>query len=423
MKTSRIATLLLTLTAAGTLYTAAANPFVDVPAESWAYQSVIELADSGIIQGIDGTHFEGNRTITRYEAAEIVAKAMAHMDTASVEQRALIHALADEFSSELQSLGIRISALESKVGQVRLTGDTRLRYQYQQGAVDNDDSWDYRIRLRATAPINENTTVTYGISSAPHNFGSNGSASSGEEYDIYTDVANIDYRFAKDWSFNIGRTDMYLLGGPRSYGYQHGDAFDRAELQYANDRIAVTAGYGKFKEGDLAGSDAMKIGGAKTGYGEIEGFFGSTSAGIYYNTFFGQSRQSADDLWGAYVSANIGSKWNILVNTEQISDDSHNDPQVWIGQATYGKVSIAAPHSWAVWVEYIDAEDGAFLGGSTNSWRFGKMDNIQSWGAGVDYTLAQNILFGLRSSFATKTKSGGEKDPEEQVRAHVYFFF
>ena len=78
-----------TLTAAlavTSLSALAANPFVDVPSDSWAYKSVVELADAGIIQGVDGQYFQGNRNITRYEAAEMVAKAMAHMDKASVEQ-------------------------------------------------------------------------------------------------------------------------------------------------------------------------------------------------------------------------------------------------------------------------------------------------------------------------------------------------
>ncbi|WP_419522825.1 S-layer homology domain-containing protein, partial [Megasphaera sp.] len=109
----------------------AANPFVDVPADSWAYQSVVELADAGIIQGVDGEHFQGQRSITRYEAAEMVAKAMAHMDKASVEQRALINKLADEFADELNNLGVRVSALENRVGSVKLTGDARFRYRYQ----------------------------------------------------------------------------------------------------------------------------------------------------------------------------------------------------------------------------------------------------------------------------------------------------
>lgn len=101
----------------------AANPFVDVPSDSWAYQSVVELADAGIIQGVDGQYFQGNRNITRYEAAEMVAKAMAHMDKASVEQRALINKLADEYADELNSLGVRVTNLENRVGNTRVFGD------------------------------------------------------------------------------------------------------------------------------------------------------------------------------------------------------------------------------------------------------------------------------------------------------------
>ena len=104
----------------------AANPFVDVPSDSWAYKSVVELADAGIIQGVDGSYFQGERNITRYEAAEMVAKAMAHMDKASVEQRALINKLADEYADELNNLGVRVSALENRVGNVKLSGDARV---------------------------------------------------------------------------------------------------------------------------------------------------------------------------------------------------------------------------------------------------------------------------------------------------------
>ena len=121
MKTKVLAALAATM-AVGATCAFAANPFVDVPSDSWAYKSVVELADAGIIQGVDGQYFQGNRNITRYEAAEMVAKAMAHMDKASVEQRALINKLADEYADELNNLGVRVSALENRVGNVKLTG-------------------------------------------------------------------------------------------------------------------------------------------------------------------------------------------------------------------------------------------------------------------------------------------------------------
>lgn len=142
MKTKVLAALAATM-AVGATCAFAANPFVDVPSDSWAYKSVVELADAGIIQGVDGQYFQGNRNITRYEAAEMVAKAMAHMDKASVEQRALINKLADEYADELNNLGVRVSALENRVGNVKLTGDARVRYIHQ----DSDDKGKVKLRM------------------------------------------------------------------------------------------------------------------------------------------------------------------------------------------------------------------------------------------------------------------------------------
>ena len=258
MKAKVFAALAATM-AVGAACAFAANPFVDVPSDSWAYQSVVELADAGIIQGVDGEHFQGQRNITRYEAAEMVAKAMAHMDKASVEQRALINKLADEFADELSNLGVRVSALENRVGSVKLTGDARFRYRYQKNNKENDKSWDYRIRLRANARVNDRTKVTYGISSTYHSFADNGAAE--DENDIVTDIAKVDYNFGgKAWNLSVGRTDRYVIGGNNSYGYNYGDIFDRAELAYKGDGFKAAAGYGKLKKGRLAGSDTHEDG-------------------------------------------------------------------------------------------------------------------------------------------------------------------
>ena len=57
----------------------------------------------------------------------MVAKAMANQDRANAEQQAMINRLADEFATELNNLGVRVAALEKKVGNVKVTGDVRLR--------------------------------------------------------------------------------------------------------------------------------------------------------------------------------------------------------------------------------------------------------------------------------------------------------
>ncbi|WP_299723895.1 S-layer homology domain-containing protein [Megasphaera sp.] len=432
----KIVTSLATMMAVGAACAFAANPFVDVPSDSWAYKSVVELADAGIIQGVDGSYFQGERNITRYEAAEMVAKAMAHMDKASVEQRALINKLADEYADELNNLGVRVSALENRVGNVKLSGDARIRFQHQDTSSEastgykKDASWDYRVRVRANAKVNDRTTVTYGISTDDINFADNGAAS--DNGNIFTDDAKVDYNFGGDhWNLSVGRTDTYVLGGENAYGFQYGDVFDRAELKYTNDHFAATAGYGKFKAGDTVEDAAVEgngLLGVKTGYGELEGFFGGgraagSAVGVYYNDFNGINGFKADDLWGAYASLNFG-KWNALANYEKINNDVTNDPEVWIGKLTYGSADSDARGSWDAWVEYINSDKGALLGGATNSWRDDSvLDNVKSWGVGIDYTLAKNVILTAAQTFGTQTKHGNAADPDEFTDVEINFLF
>ena len=480
MKTKVLAALAATM-AVGATCAFAANPFVDVPSDSWAYKSVVELADAGIIQGVDGSYFQGERNITRYEAAEMVAKAMAHMDKASVEQRALINKLADEYADELNNLGVRVSALENRVGNVKLTGDARIRYIHQSEgdkikadkavyntvsaknnkgedvvnkATKNDDSWSYRFRVRANAQVNDRTKVTYGISSDNHNFASNAQASD-EDTDIYTDLANVDYNFGgNNWDLLVGRY-TYKIGGDRTYGFLFGDTFDGAQLKYQNDKFAATAGYGKFKAGDIAGYDDEdgQMDGVKTGFGVLEGFFGGGRAagsalGVYYNDFTvsgGTDVAKAhaektkdffnfDDMWGAYASVNFG-KWNLLANYEKYNSTDaskiakqSDDPTVWVGKLTYGAANFATPKSWDAWVEYVNADQGfadakGNFVGSTDGWRADSLlNNVKSWGVGVDYTFAKNAQFQIMQSFATSAKDGNA-DPGEETRAQFVFVF
>ena len=460
MKTKVLAALAATM-AVGATCAFAANPFVDVPSDSWAYKSVVELADAGIIQGVDGQYFQGNRNITRYEAAEMVAKAMAHMDKASVEQRALINKLADEYADELNNLGVRVSALENRVGNVKLTGDARIRYIHQSegdkdkagepvnAATKNDNSWSYRVRVRANAQVNDRTKVTYGITTGDRSFADNSSASS--ENNVTTDRAYVDYNFGgNNWDLMVGRYE-YIMGGPRAYGFFYGDTFDGAQLKYQNDKFAATAGYGKFKEGPIGGAwtvDDDNYASAKTAYGELEGFFGGgrmagSAVGVYYNNIMPKAESLGNDIaldnidvWGAYASVNFG-KWNALANYETYRDAIVNDngskdngskdnADVWVGKLTYGAANFATPKSWDAWVEYLNADqfdsDGTFIG-STNGWRKDSLtSNVKSWGVGVDYTFAKNAQFQVMQSFATSAKDGNA-DPGEETRAQFVFVF
>ena len=106
----------------------AANPFSDVTPQDWAYQAVAQLASQGIVNGYPDGTFQGQNNITRYEMAQMVAKALVRQDRVDAEQNAIINRLANEFSAELNNLGVRVATLENKVGNFKFTGDARLRY-------------------------------------------------------------------------------------------------------------------------------------------------------------------------------------------------------------------------------------------------------------------------------------------------------
>ena len=81
--------------------TYAENPFIDVPAGHWAYGSVEKLAAAGVIEGYGDGTFRGSRLMTRYEMAQVVAKALA--------KGANVDRLAAEFAEELDELGVRVA--------------------------------------------------------------------------------------------------------------------------------------------------------------------------------------------------------------------------------------------------------------------------------------------------------------------------
>ena len=419
MNKKLVASLVATMAVGATAF--AANPFVDVPSDSWAYNSVVELANSGIIQGVDGVHFQGERNITRYEAAEIVAKAMAHEDRANAEQRALINRLADEFSDELNNLGVRVSNLEDRVGNVKLTGDARVRYMKQGDMLKNDGSWQFRGRLRANAKINDRADAVIGVNYASK-FSSTDAASADKDT-FYVDRAYVNYALDAGKKFNVmvGRYD-YELGN--ASGIQYGDNFDGAQLKFANKKMAATAGYGKFKEGLLNDT--------KTAYGELEGFFGGGSVagsavGAFYNNFNkGTGAVAPDDLWGAYTSLNFAKKFNFLGEYQKVNNPgTSTDADVFYGKLQYGKALFAQPKTWDLWVDYVNIDKNGVYG-STGNWRTDSLLGIggngaKGWGVGADYAFAKNAQFQVFQTFNSKTKAS--QDIDELTRAQFVFVF
>ena len=64
----------------------AANPFSDVTPNDWAYQAVADLSEQGVVEGYPDGTFKGERNITRYELAQIIARMLANEDQMSSAQ-------------------------------------------------------------------------------------------------------------------------------------------------------------------------------------------------------------------------------------------------------------------------------------------------------------------------------------------------
>ncbi len=147
----------LVVGAASTTF-AAANPFEDVPADHWAYDAIAQLAADGVIEGYGDGTYRGDQEITRYEMAQMIARAMAK----GGGDKALIDKLAAEFADELNNLGVRVSALEKKVDNVKWTGLTR--WEYYNGWSENKQNSDpdghhntqyFKLRFQPKLTINE----------------------------------------------------------------------------------------------------------------------------------------------------------------------------------------------------------------------------------------------------------------------------
>ncbi len=132
-----------------TATTYAANPFSDVPAGHWAYDSIEKLAAAGVIDGYGDGTFGGDKLMTRYEMAQIVARAMAN--GANVDK------LAAEFADELDALGVRVANLEKKADAVKIAGEIRAHYANIGG--DLNESWSkLRTRIWFKGQVNDNWT-------------------------------------------------------------------------------------------------------------------------------------------------------------------------------------------------------------------------------------------------------------------------
>lgn len=424
----------LVVGAASTTF-AAANPFADVPADHWAYDAVAQLVQDGIVNGYaaDGT-YKGDQNMSRYEMAQIVAKAMAKSEAADNNNKALIDKLAAEFSDELANLGVRVADLEAKTDNVKWQGLVRYdwnttNYESKEGHRAAEEN-NLKLRFEPSMTINENWSgharIDYDVNkdeTAPDNgaevahiwtegqydkfnvklgrFGSFSDASHGLVFDTEVTGAEFTYAPTEAWKVKAtaGRVDNAKLW--ETAAINNGISSNTGSATY----WAVEADYAQGKWD--AGLGYRNVGATKTlqKNNEDKTSFHVIDLGVGY-AFDKNVKLTGDYAWGP--SQNL--KENAANNAYSI-------------QLNYKGADAADAGSWGTYVAYRQfAPFAAFA--TTYDIKDGAdgYKTLKGWEIGADYTFAKNIIASAKY-FNGKDTAVTTKDKVTGVWTRVDFLF
>ncbi|RKJ81689.1 S-layer homology domain-containing protein [Pyramidobacter sp. CG50-2] len=273
----------------------AANPFSDVPMNHWAYDAVEQLSAKGILEGYPNGTFKGNRAMTRYEIATMVARMMA-AGGLSGEDLEKLKALVVEFQPELEALGVkvdgfdsRLSALEKGLGGWKITGQMRFDY----NAWDNDGA--------ATGAGADGFTMNRARLFLHRDL------SDGVSFDARWHRGNFDrwWVTAKDF---MGLEGLTMRGGQFYLDWEDEDG-----LYDDNDAFNMDANYRGF---DLKYNRGMFT---------VEGFAASNQGGNIY------AANASDEYYGARLKFDFSEKFWLSLNGLWYNVGDTNYKTYWAG--------------------------------------------------------------------------------------------
>ncbi len=422
----------------------AANPFSDVSTDDWAYQAVSDLSDQGVVEGYPDGTFKGERNITRYELAQIIARLMAKEDQLNAEQRATLDKLAGEYADELANLGVRVSNLEKKVGNIYWSGDARMQYQHNlktddKGHVyakDHADTWNGRMRINVKGQVNDQVTVNGRFVNEMDFKDSDSSDTSMDR--IYTQWTPNDKT-----TVNMGRFGVAL--DQTGTFWDEDGIFDGVNAAWDNGKIGVEAGYGRFKDAGNEVAEDSEDGmwkdraSTEAWYGKLTGHFNDRadlSAFYLENTHKANGTDGITNgspkahVWGAGTTVDLGGNFNLdgdFVQTKLNKGNGHAN--LWTAGLTYGAVDTDKPGTWQLGVHYVKADAGAMLLGNsaldlTDQLDYGwdKWSDVHFWVARAGVALQKNVELDAYYNFAAKA-SGSTEDPDDTWGIELNYAF
>ncbi len=392
----------------------AANPFSDVPAGHWAHDAVNKLASEGLVEGYPDGSYGGDRLMTRYEMAQIVAKAMA--------KGANVDKLAAEFAGELDSLGVRVANLEKKADNVRITGQIRYEYGDRNGDMQQTKGKVAQHRLRSRIFVNGNINEDWSYTGR---FENNQSLKNSTGDD--TLKFNQAYVNGKIGGAIViaGKTDHYA-----GNGFIYDDTAEKIELSYGKD-VKLTAYYGIPTD---YGYD--KMWGAS-----VSGKVGNLSLSAGYDKF--QDALASIDSYGIDNNAKTGTDngiWNLSANYKfgdftlaatyidsdiDLRDNSKYkdvDTNGYVVGLNYKGADKNKPGSWGLFANYYDQGAGTFVAHTMypGDWSYYVDEGFKGYMVGGGVTLAKNMVYQLHY-YDLEGKESGLDDQVLWSRLQIMF--
>lgn len=415
-------TLLLAMTIAMgiTASAYAANPFSDVPAGHWAYDAVNKLAAEGVVEGYQDGTYGGDRLMTRYEMAQIVAKAMAN--GANVDK------LAAEFAGELDSLGVRVANLEKKADNVKITG--QIRYEYGDRSGDLGDSMGkvakHRLRSRifVNGQINEDWSYTGRLqndqdladNAGNDNLKLNQAYVSGKLGGLKVVAGKGDHYLANGYLFDdtaefIRATygkDVKVsayYGIPTDYGY---DKMYGAEVSAKLGKLSLSAGYDEFQdaEGWTLNDKNERVDHYYSGNAAEGGDNAVWNVSAKYD--FGDVQ-----LAGTYLSSDLDKSDTVLPG---VDDDGY---VIGINYKGANKNKVG---SYGLFANYYDQGVGTTLAHTmfTGDWAEYNNEGFKGYMVGGAVTVAKNMVYQLHY-YDLEGKESGLDDQVLWSRLQIMF--
>lgn len=381
--------LMLSALTAGGISAQAANPFSDVTPNDWAYQAVSNLAAQGVVEGYPDGTFKGERNITRFEMAQMVARAMTHQAELDATQQAQLRRLEQEFANELKSLGVRVTAIEERVGRVKLSGDFRLAYaqgdsDIRRGHGVSQNRTDARLRLRATMDVSPKTMVLASMESTLKMHGN-----------AYSDAGLKGFQAAKPETEDLGIKYLLVRHEPLKHvsisagrlpvtigvtGVFYDDTIDGVAVKVGKQEGSMwSAAYGSVQSLHMPFAHPMLI---HYGIQAKEDFSDFKPDSHYSEYAYNKTRKITAKVWHLQPTSKTGevvkvygaglSLWPhpfVNIHGDYILNNAKNDvngekPKLWTAGVSFGIAHPKYKKSFQVGLDYVYSDTGSYFGGS-----------------------------------------------------------